>query len=580
MVLLRPDTDTRRPAGPSEGGKVESRARHRSLAGKQHALLAFLCVALVLGETLGLLAAGGGTALALAPQVAALAPWGIFHDERWLFVYAGSWPAVIGGIIGLIAARGLLTAVMIKAAWPTSVPPLSWRKALTRGISSTAVAGILLSPCAALLVAFELAPISDLWLAAVPAALGIALFVHHGTVDCWWLRHPRLRSAGWVLLSFVELTVAGAVMTSAPRAWIPLVAVVAGLADAIAWRGVVRSLARPTRWRLAPVGPIGLVAIVVVVVLGVAAASAPTNAASSPPKAPKGAAATVDPTRATVPVEKNEPRHVLLVSGYGVRWDGHPISLGSGFDVREFSYRGTHHGRPLPYSSSATQAPLPVLLAEFRAQVDAFARHSGGRIDIVGESEGSLLTTLYLLTTPKPPVDHAVLLSPLVRPGRANYPGPGDDGSGLAAGWILRGVANATNALTRLHVSPDSAFIRSLGNHPEALRYAFGCPVKNVRQLAILPLADAVGVPPGALSVVPHESVVALHGTLLADPEVRYTVGQYLKGAGTPDTSNALEKIATSASTAWQAPPRHLRAEPPDAVGCAQATAALKAWLK
>ena len=571
MVLLRPDTPTQTDRPAPVG--------HRS-HDRRYLALTLLCVGLVLSETLALLAAHGGSVLALAPQVAALAPWGIFHDERWLFVYAGSWPAVVGGVIALVVIRGALTAVMIKAAWPRSVAPLPWRKALIRGISSTAVAGLLLSPCASLLVAFDLAPISDLWLAAVPIALGIALSVHHGPVDCWWLRHPRLRSAGWVLASFFFLTTAGAVMVSVPKVVTPVVAVLAGLADAMTWRGVVHSLARPTRLRLAPVGPLGLVAVVAVTVLGVTAASTPTNAASTPPKPPKASAAKAGVAHAAVPPEKSPPRHVLLVSGYGVRWDGHPVSLGPGFDVREFSYRGTHQGRPLPYTSSATQAPLPVLLDEFRTQVDAFARHAGGHIDIVGESEGSLLATLYLLTTPNPPIDHVVLLSPLVRPGRANYPGPNTNGSGLAAGWVLRGIANATNSLTPLHVSPDSAFIRSLGNHSDALRYAFGCPVPHVQQFAILPLADAVGVPPGALSVIPHESVVALHGTLLANPEVRYTVAQYLKGAVSPGTSgNGFERFAAAASMAWQAPPRQLRSEPAGAADCGATTAAIRSWL-
>jgi len=229
------------------------------------ARLAVLCVGLVALETLALLRVGAGSALALAPQVAAPAPWGVFHDERWLLAYAGSWPTLVGGAILLVAAQGVLTDAMVKATWPRTADPLSWRKALTRGISSTAVAALLLSPCASLLVAFSLAPISDLWLAAIPAALGIAIFVHHGPVDCWWLRHPRLRSMGWVLLSYAELTVAGSVLVSAPRGWASAVAVAAGLANAWAWRGYVHALARPARLRLAPVSPLGLAGVVVLV---------------------------------------------------------------------------------------------------------------------------------------------------------------------------------------------------------------------------------------------------------------------------------------------------------------------------
>ncbi len=534
------------------------------------ARLAALCVGLVGIETLALLHLDAGSALALAPQVAAPAPWGVFHDERWLLTFAGNWFPLISGAVLLLAGRGVLTAAMVKAAWPATAEPLSWRKAITRGVTSTAVAALLLSPCAALLVAFSLAPISDLWLAAIPSAVGIAIFVHHGPVDCWWLRHPRLRSVGWVLLSYLELTVAGAVIVSAPRGWAPAIAIAAGLADAWAWRGFVRALARPARLRLAPISPLGLAGVVAVTVLGVTAAATPPSSAAPRP-APRTA---VDATH-------HPERKVLLVSGYGVHWDGNPQSLGRGFSAREFSYLGTTgKGEPVAYDASATQQSLPVLLGKFRVQVSQLARQSGHHIDIVGESEGSLLATIYLLTTPNPPVDHVVLLSPLVRPARGSYPAPGETGSGFGAGWVLRGIANATNALTPLHVSADSPFIESLGSHAAALNQVFGCPVAGVQQFAVLPLADAVGVPPNALSAIPHETVSALHGTLLANPDVRYDVARYLLGFGAPrGTHNTAEKLATAASSAWQAPPLRLRADPPAKVGCEQATAALRAWL-
>ena len=540
------------------------------------ALLATLSVALVLGEALTLLAVGAGSTLALAPQAAALAPFGIFHDERWLLVYAGSWPVVIAGGVGIVAARGALTGVMVKLAWPDTAPPLPWRKALLRGWWSTLIAGVLLSLCASLLVAFDMAPISDLWLVAVPTAIGMALFVHHGPVERWWVRHPRLRSVGWLLASLVVITGMGAAMVAVPRGWTPLVAVAAGLTNAWTWRGMIRALARPRRLPLRlPVAPVGLAAVVVATVVAVTMVASQPSAASRPPKAPRSTPA------AAAALNTGQPEQpVLLVSGYGVRWNGNPLSLGPGFDVREFSYRGTVNGQPLPYDSAATTGSLSDLLDEFRAQVDAFVAKSGRHINIVGESEGSLLTTIYLLTTPNPPVDAVFLLSPLVRPGRASYPGPGAAGGGLAAGWLLRGIAGATNSVTPLRVSPDSPFIRSLGSHADALRYAFGCPVLGVRQLAVVPLADAVGVPPGSLAGTPHETVSALHGTLLADPRVRYDIGQELKGlVRNHGAGDWAEHLVSAASAAWQAPAHPLLPDPPTALGCAHAKAALRSWL-
>jgi hypothetical protein len=558
-------------ARPAAVPHVSMRAVSRVVALPAFARLATLCVGLVVFETLVLLHLDAGSALALAPQVAAPAPWGVFHDDRWLLAYAGSWPALVGGGILLVAARGALTAAMVKAAWPKNAEPLPWRKALTRGCSSTAVAALLLSPCASLLVAFSLAPISDLWLAAIPAALGIAIFVHHGPVDCWWLRHPRIRSVGWVLLSYVEPTVAGALIVLAPRDWALVIAAVAGLADAWAWRGFVHALARPARLRLAPVSPLGLAGVVAITIVAVTAAATPPSSASGPPPS----------HHAVVTAAQHPQRDVLLVSGYGVHWNGNAPSLGPGFSAREFSYRGvTKEGRPLAYTASSTQQPLPALLDKFRVQVRLLAMQSGHNIDIVGESEGALLATIYLLTTPNPPVDHVVLLSPLVRPARGSYPAPGKNGPGLGAGWELRGIANATNALTPLHVSADSAFIESLGSHAEALNQVFGCPVAGVKQFAVLPLADAVGVPPHTLNTVPHKTVAALHGTLLANPGVRHDVARYLLGAAAPGAGhNNVEKLATAASSAWQSPPLRLHTEPPADVGCAQAATALRAWL-
>ncbi|MGH8891166.1 MAG: hypothetical protein ACRDV3_15565 [Acidothermaceae bacterium] len=539
-----------------------------------------LCAGLVVAETLILLRLHAGSALALAPQIAAPAPLGVFHDERWLLVNAGSWPAVIAGGVLLVALRGALTGLMVKWAWPSSEPTPSWRKALLRGWSSTAVAAVLLSPCASLLVAFELAPISDLWLAAIPTALGIALFMHHAPVDSWWA-HPRLRSVGWILLSFVELTVAGGLLVAVPRAWTPVVALAAGLADAWAWRGVIRALARPTRLRWAPVSPVGLAAVVGAAVTLVTAASAPSSMASLPPRAPSAQAHGSVVTAQAAQHSPATSKAVLVVSGYGVRWAGLAPSLGDGYTTHEFSYLGTDSkGQPLPYSSAATEKPLPVLLKMFRQQVDALARRSGGHIDIVGESEGSLLATIYLLTTPNPPVDHVVLLSPLVRPAGASYPPPSKDGAGIAAGWELRGIASATNSLTPMHVSADSPFISSLGAHANALRHVFGCPVAGVQQFAILPMADAVGIPPGSLSVVPHETVVALHGTLLVNPAVRYDIAQYLNGSAASTThDNGLATLASAGAAAWQAPPRELRTAPPTSIACSESTAALRSWL-
>lgn len=530
----------------------------RGWATRRTVALAAVCTVAVLAETFAL--RGRPASLALAPQSAAPTPWGVFHDERWLLSWASSWPTVVLGIGALIVGRGLFTAAQVALAWPTDQPWPGWRLVLGRAVGATALAAVLVSPSASLLVAFAVAPISDLWLTALAIFIGVALFTHHGPIRSWWLRHPRWASVGWVAVSFVILTGAGAVMVAVASPGIYLVAVAAALADAWTWRGIVRSLARPARV-IAPIGPLGVLGVVALTVIGVTAAASPRSDADH------------GVTDVTAHARVRQP--VLFVSGYGVRWDGDVPSLGKGFVVREFSYKGTdRHGKPLPYDAAATASPLPDLVRKFAAQVNAWAQANGQPIDIVGESEGALLTSLYLAVTPHPPVRNVVYLSPLVRPARADYPQPGHDGPGLLAGWELRGLAKIVNSTTPLEVNADSSFVHSLADHAEALRGIFGCPKPAVRQAAIYPLADVVGIPPEALDRIPHETVPALHGTLLANPLVRAHIARYLISGTLTDPDGPVEKAVAFAAVPWRTPV--LATVPTD---CRAAASAARAWL-
>ena len=87
-----------------------------------HPGLIVLAVALPVLEALILLAIGASDAQALAPQASAPAPFGVFHDLRWLLVFHPSWHAFALELTALIAVRSAITACLLRAAWPAGRP--------------------------------------------------------------------------------------------------------------------------------------------------------------------------------------------------------------------------------------------------------------------------------------------------------------------------------------------------------------------------------------------------------------------------------------------------------------------------
>src|SRR5207248_11637095 len=108
-----------------------------------------------------------------------------------------------------------------------------------------------------------------LFFVAVPCALAVAVLVHHGAIERGWWRHmPPARTVGWVTLSFVVLSINGALLSVSPPLFRLPLAAVAGLFNAWAWFGIVHAVARRQAPRFIPLAPAGLVAVVIVVVGG------------------------------------------------------------------------------------------------------------------------------------------------------------------------------------------------------------------------------------------------------------------------------------------------------------------------
>src|SRR4051794_1455454 len=286
-----------------------STSRPRFLARRR---LIAMAVALPVIETAILWAVGMETALGIAPQASAPAPFDVFHDLRWLLVYHRSWVDLTLEFAAFIAFRTAVTAFMVRAAWPEGeeLPPL--RQTLLRSAAFVITAAVLLSPWVALLFGMAVVSISWLFFVAVPGALAVMVLVHHGAVEQGWWRHmPPMRTVGWVALSFVALSVFGAILSVSPPAFRLPIAAAAGLFNAWAWFGIVHAIAgRPTP-RFIP-APAGLLAVIVVVVGGAAIGFEVVTSRARLTHASKVVAAK----------RADAGKPVLIVSGFGTHWEG------------------------------------------------------------------------------------------------------------------------------------------------------------------------------------------------------------------------------------------------------------------
>jgi hypothetical protein len=541
---------------------------------REHPLLVAVALALPVLEVSIVWATGLRSGLAIAPQITAPEPFGAFHDLRWLLVYHWSWASFVVEAIAALAFRTAVVTVMVRAAWPRDdahVPSLG--RTVRHAAGFVIAAELLLAPFAALLFAFAALPVSWLFFAALPGALVLALLVHHGVAKTrWWRDAPPLRSVGLIALTFVVLTLTGAALSVSPARYrIPL-ALAAGLFNAWAWLRIVRVLAGRPTVRIRPVAPIGVTVLIGLAVIGVVlglAGHGQTSRLRSEPVEPAG-----------------RGRPVLVVTGFHSPWDGgrSDHGLGKGFTEHRFSYRGLGaDARPLPYGRSETQRSLRTLVHEMARQVDALHAATGRDIDIVAESEGSILAETYVTAADHPPVHRVVLLSPLVEPARVRYPPPGEEGWGVATGWIVRGVSAGIEAVTSTDLSPDSPFVRSVIDHAPELRDLLSCRKSGVSQLALFPLADAVSSPhPSAVEI--RDSVVpAFHGGLLGDTTVRHSVALALREGRLPSLGiwQSTERVVSVLSAAWQAPVLPLTTgwDLHRTPGCGAARARIRSWV-
>jgi pimeloyl-ACP methyl ester carboxylesterase len=225
--------------------------------------------------------------------------------------------------------------------------------------------------------------------------------------------------------------------------------------------------------------------------------------------------------------------------------------------VEQFSYAGVDgRGRPVPHTGEATDADLAVVAGLMADQLDSLARRTGRPVAVVAESEGTLVMAEYLRRHPDAPIDRLMLLSPIVHPGRVNFPDPGLEGRGIVAGAQLRIFSEFIDELAPFSLTVDGPLGDSVRRDAAALQEASFCDRPGIEEIAIIPVADAVTTPPGSDYPIDVLFLPGFHGGLRGRTDVREMVVDWVSGAelhGSTAWSTIGRLIADSAS-AWQVP--------------------------
>jgi hypothetical protein len=531
----------------------------------------------------GLLTLVAPTARSVAPQVTATPSLAAYHDLRWLFTDTQSWLWFAGLVVAVLLVRSALDAVLLRLAWPHEQPAPRMGRAFVSCAALTLVAWVLLSPAVTLAFGVAVLPFSWPFLAAIPIMLGIAAALSHGgVVTAWWRRLPPARAVGWFVGSFVVLTASAALTTHLSTVGALAVTAVAGLANARAWYGLAGLAARlhprapesvPARVVFSlPFAPIAAL-MVLALVVGVTrlmfdgTIQLPTNT----PPASSAAAMVAGTGTGTTPAQAADVTGtagsaVLVVAGWGSSCCDAANGLRSmlpGVTVRQFSYAGLDaRGLPLPSGPSADDLPLPELGDRIAAQVRALHAATHRQVAVVAESEGTLGVYAMLARDPGLPLSAVVLLSPIVGPDQVGY--PVNAGGSSVSEDALNELDHLVGGMSPYGESGAQDLLSSVSEfgaqYFSAVTSALGASAgggKSLPWLAVVPLADAVTLPPCGM---PQNVIVvpAFHGGLLGDGTVLPLVADFVSGhpvntAGNTDLREAAEVI-TGAATAWRMP--------------------------
>jgi len=511
-------------------------------------LLLTLAVGLPLVEVLVLGWLDLPSGLSLAAQVTAPGPFGVFHDLRWLLVFHNSVAGFVVGLLGMIVLRSLLAALMVRSAWPGRPPGL--RRLVGYSLVSTVVATVFLSPWATLLFGAGVIPLSWIYFGAVPPALATILLLHHVGVDGgWWRRLPPARSAGWMGLSFLALSLSALAVAGRSLPVVLVVVMATGLFNAWTWQhcvGVIVSGLPGRSRRPMPVGAMAAAGVFVVALVGSQIGFA--------------ARADQDPGAWVAGDARPGVRAVLVVGGFASGCcDEGPVMQGESpvLYAEQFSYWGlTAEGDPLPHTGLATDADLSRAAALLSVQVENLAARSGGPVALVAESEGTMVVATFLDRYPHVPVDRLMMLSPIIEPGRVTYPDPGREGRGVVAGYQLRVISTLIDAMAPFTLSADGALTESVRREAHRLQEVLLGDYPGIEEVAVLPLADAVSAPGDGEFAIEVIVVPGFHGGLRGRADVQEMIRSWVLGGDLEGSQLWLmvNRVIAGTASAWQVP--------------------------
>ncbi len=495
------------------------------------------------------------SAVPLAPQLSAPAPFGVYHDLRWVWTFASGPASMAWTLVALLAFRSVVDAAIVALAWPDGVPRPSYGVLLGRSVPYTLLALVVLSPWAAATFAGAVTGFADLLLPAIILVGVLALVLPAAPVTGdWWRRVLSWRTAGYVALSWVEVNLAALAITVSPG-WVCLAAAAAsGVFNAWVWSRIVATLVAAARPRGSlPVRPVTAVLVSGALVVAGGFALRGLRVGSRPPASATGALPRGPLTRP-----------VIFVPGFDSSYAGGvPHLFGPRVQTAHYSYRGlSPAGKPLPYGPLQTHQLLQASGHRLAVQVRTLHRRSGRPVAVVAESEGTMVARAYFAHHPHPPVDVYVQTSPLLRPARVYLPPGLYDGSGYAGGLQVRAVLGLFRLESPgLRLSADMPFIRSLVEHAATYRGQTLCPPPGVHSYLYLPLEGALTVPRGPLSRIPWTAIPAYHAELIGTERARHDIARILTGHPAPTHGGAKTAylLIRGAAGAWQSPALPLR---------------------
>lgn len=525
--------------------------------------LALVCIIAAVAEALILQSLGFASALPLAPQVSAPAPFGVFHDLRWVFTYAWSWQSALWQLIAAWMFRALFDTMVIRAAWPAEAPCPSLPRLLGRTLRYTAAAIVVVSPWAACSFAAGVVSFGWFLIGAMAAVLLTAFAMPPGLISGRWLRMAPWRTMALLAGAWIALMIAALAMTFSPP-WVTLlVAAGGGWVNALIWRRVARSViaAAAPRSRI-PTAPLALAFVIALFVVGggwlygAVRTSLRRSQHGSPPFPTPNAAAL------------SGQQGIVFVAGFDSSYDGgeHQL-LGPGLVTWYFSYAGLDdQGRPRAYGPTDTYQSLDRSAHLLAEEINELHALTGRRVVVVAESEGTLVAHDYFATVPNPPVSDDVESSPLMRPAMAYYPPAGHAGYGWIGGWESRELLHVVRMETAAFKGrPDLPFLRTLLADAPRYRNQSLCPTPGVRTFMFVPLEQAVMVGRGPEARVPWVALPGWHATLLHRDAVQADVRRLLATGNLPDRPawRFLFQILRGGAAAWQSPalPLALRRE-------------------